>query len=133
MRFDRMRSSASDVIAAWSLALLLGGGYFHLQASSAPPTQTRSRAAQPPAAAPRQTGAAAAGQPEKSANRAFLDKYCVTCHNQRLKTAGLMLDTLEVDEVAAAPEIWEKVISKTRGGLMPPAGRPRPDSQAFTA
>ena len=44
-----------------------------------------------------------------------------------------MLDKLDVQDVAAAPEIWEKVVLKTRGGLMPPAGRPRPDSQTFAA
>src|SRR5262249_45698576 len=53
------------------------------------------------------------------------------CHNQRLKTAGLVLDQLDVNDVGAASESWEKVVSKTRGGLMPPAGRPRPDAETF--
>ena len=62
-----------------------------------------------------------------SAQRGFLDKYCVRCHNQRLKTAGLLLDLLDVTNVAASAEVWEKVIKKVRSGAMPPAGAPRPD------
>jgi mono/diheme cytochrome c family protein len=59
--------------------------------------------------------------------RAVLDKYCVTCHNQRLKTAGLMLDTLDPARIGERAEVWEKVVRKIRTGAMPPAGRPRPD------
>src|SRR5690242_11120309 len=59
--------------------------------------------------------------------RAMLDKYCVTCHNQRLKTAGLMLDTLNLERVSENAETWEKVLRKLHGGMMPPQGMPRPD------
>ena len=69
--------------------------------------------------------AAAAGQ------RAFLDKYCVACHNQKAKTAGLALDSLDVANVGASAPIWEKVIEKIRGGMMPPSGMPRPDRAAI--
>src|SRR5579871_2919997 len=65
--------------------------------------------------------------------RAILDKYCVTCHNQKLRTAGLTLDTLDVAKPGAHPEIWEKVIAKLQAGLMPPAGMPRPDQAAYRA
>jgi cytochrome c5 len=73
---------------------------------------------------------AAAPQPERAAptpQRAILDRYCVTCHNTRLKTANLALDALELSGVGGHAEEWEKVVRKLRGGLMPPAGRPRPD------
>src|SRR5262245_36110952 len=63
--------------------------------------------------------------------RAMLDTYCVTCHNQRLKTAGLMLDTADVTSPHANPEIWERVIARLRAGSMPPAGRPRPDDATY--
>ena len=63
--------------------------------------------------------------------RGLLDRYCVTCHNQGLKTAGLTLDTMDVGTVAAQAEVWEKVVRKLRAGLMPPAGRPRPDPRAY--
>jgi mono/diheme cytochrome c family protein len=61
------------------------------------------------------------------APRAVLDKYCVTCHNERVKTAGLMLDKLDLAHVADSSDTWEKVVRKIRTGAMPPAGRPRPD------
>src|SRR5215510_4321245 len=60
--------------------------------------------------------------------RALLDQYCVTCHNERAKTAELMLDKMDLDHVAGNAETWEKVIRKLRGGMMPPTGRPRPAS-----
>jgi cytochrome c5 len=62
-----------------------------------------------------------------SAQRALVDKYCVTCHNQRLKTAGLMLDKMDLDRVPESAEVWEKVLRKLAGGMMPPLGAPRPD------
>ena len=55
----------------------------------------------------------------------MLDRYCVTCHNERLKTAGLALDTLSVEEATEAASL-EKVVRKLRTSTMPPAGRPRP-------
>ena len=80
--------------------------------------------------APQQPGSGAVGA-ARSPQRLLLDRYCVTCHNERLKTAGLTLDVLDVDDVAAHPEVWEKVVRKVRAGLMPPAGRPRPDRDAY--
>ncbi len=56
-----------------------------------------------------------------------LDQYCVTCHNERLRTANLALDTLDLSNVTADAETWETVIRKLRLRAMPPAGRPRPD------
>src|SRR6516162_8278360 len=60
--------------------------------------------------------------------RTLLDQYCVTCHNERAKTAGLMLDKMDVDHPDVSAETWEKVIRKLRGGMMPPQGRPRPSN-----
>jgi uncharacterized protein DUF1592/uncharacterized protein DUF1588/uncharacterized protein DUF1587/uncharacterized protein DUF1585/uncharacterized protein DUF1595 len=62
-----------------------------------------------------------------AADRGLVDKYCVTCHNQRLKTSGLALDAAELNDIAAHPEVWEKVMRKVGAGMMPPAGVPRPD------
>ncbi|HEY6343213.1 MAG TPA: DUF1592 domain-containing protein [Bryobacteraceae bacterium] len=67
------------------------------------------------------------------APRAFLDQYCVGCHNERAKTAGLMLDKMDVGQVPDHPEVWEKVVRKLRAGMMPPAGARRPDKAAITA
>jgi hypothetical protein len=60
----------------------------------------------------------------------FLTQYCFGCHNERTKTAGLMLDKLDVAHVGEAAEVWEKVVRKLRAGLMPPAGARRPDRPA---
>ena len=58
--------------------------------------------------------------------RALLDKYCVTCHSDRLKTANLSLQGLDVTKIADHAEVWEKVIRKLRAGVMPPPDLPRP-------
>src|SRR5712692_8470725 len=65
--------------------------------------------------------------------RAVLDKYCVSCHNERLKTAGLTLDKMDVGHVSDGAELWEKVARKLRTREMPPPGRPRPDQATYDA
>ncbi len=67
------------------------------------------------------------------APRAVLDRYCVTCHSQRLRTAGLALDSLDVTKPGANPDVWERVVAKLRAGSMPPPGRPRPDVATYHA
>ena len=63
----------------------------------------------------------------------MFDTYCVSCHNQRLRTAGFAIDTLDSAHPAANPEAWEKVIARLRAGSMPPPGRPRPDPATYRA
>ncbi|HVQ12475.1 MAG TPA: DUF1592 domain-containing protein, partial [Vicinamibacterales bacterium] len=60
-----------------------------------------------------------------------LDRYCITCHSQRLKTAGLVLEGSELARVSAAPDVWEKVARKLRTREMPPPGLPRPDGDTY--
>ena len=83
----------------------------------------RSQQAAPAPAAPVTTLVTSA-----ASERALLDKYCVTCHNQKLQTAGLMLDKLDTASMHDHAETWEKVVRKLRAGMMPPAGMPRPDA-----
>ncbi|HXP87542.1 MAG TPA: DUF1592 domain-containing protein [Bryobacteraceae bacterium] len=64
---------------------------------------------------------------------AVFNKYCVTCHNARLKTAGFVLDPAGVTHAADNAETWEKVIQKLRSNAMPPAGAPRPDQAAYNS
>jgi len=68
-----------------------------------------------------------------AAERSVLDQYCVTCHNQKLKTAGLMLDKLDLEHVGEQAETWEKVVRKLRAGMMPPLGLPRPAPAKYEA
>jgi len=58
-------------------------------------------------------------------------RYCVACHNGRLLTAGLALDDVDLSRVGDHAELWENVVRKLRAGLMPPAGRPRPDEATY--
>ena len=86
-----------------------------------------SETAAPPAAAP--------GPPSSSAHdsRAALDRYCVTCHNQRLKTGALALDTLDLSALDERTDVGEAIVRKLRGGMMPPAGAPRPDGATLAS
>src|SRR5438034_2957421 len=69
--------------------------------------------------------------PPALSQRAFMDTYCVTCHNDRLRTGELSLEKVELQNGAESAETWEKVIRKLRTGAMPPQGAPRrPDPAA---
>jgi hypothetical protein len=60
-----------------------------------------------------------------------LNQYCVTCHNETLKTANLMLDRTNLNDLSENPEIWEKVITKLSLRAMPPVGMPRPNDEFY--
>src|ERR687891_179675 len=62
-----------------------------------------------------------------AANKATVQKYCVGCHNEKVKSGGLTLSTLDLARAPEHAEVWEHVIRKVRTGAMPPVGRPRPD------
>jgi len=62
-----------------------------------------------------------------SPQHALINQYCVTCHNERARTGGLLLDKMDIDHAGEHAEVWEKVVRKLRGGMMPPQGMPRPD------
>jgi mono/diheme cytochrome c family protein len=64
---------------------------------------------------------------------AVLTQYCVTCHNERLKTGGLVIDPAQATNPSIDPERWEKVVRKLRAESMPPAGMPRPDGATYAA
>src|SRR5215216_3250568 len=83
-----------------------------------------------PQAASRQ---APSGVPPAPTEKALVERYCVTCHNQRTKTAGLTLDTLDLERVDADADTWERVLRKVRGRMMPPQGMPQPDETARAA
>src|SRR5215813_5789765 len=71
-----------------------------------------------------------------STNQALLDQYCVTCHNQRAKTANVMFDTMDLSDVSKNADVWERAVRKLRGGMMPPPGARQPDraeSDAFVS
>ena len=65
--------------------------------------------------------------------RAVFDQFCIKCHNQTARTAGLALDKVDLANPAANAEILEKVIVKLRAGSMPPVGNARPDPETYRA
>jgi len=84
--------------------LLQGQAPVPVRATVQPPTQTQVR----------------------TDTQAAIKQYCVTCHNERLKTAGLVLDPTAVARPGDDAETWEKVLRQLRAGTMPPPGGPRP-------
>jgi len=118
-----MRRAFLVCLAAWVAVL----------ASPAGQSLAPAAGGQAPSSAPRPTTAAAArpvAQPAPD-HAALVKQYCITCHNARLKTGGLALDTVSTTDIPAGAEVWEKVIRKVRAGMMPPVGVPRPDQAAL--
>ncbi len=123
----RSRSSVRRTAAGLACAAaLLAGGVSGAQPAGPETSPTRPRAA-PAAASARQTSA--------PSPRAMLDRYCIACHNDRLRTGGLVLDAAAVDagDPSRDADVWERVIAKLRTGAMPPPGRPRPDAATYDA
>ena len=126
------------------LGLALAATYFHAQAAPVEPSQRLVRPAElsklssaekpllPLALRPAaQAQTATATGDLAGSQRALLKKYCITCHSDRLKTAQLTLEQLDVEHVRDGAEIWEKVVRKVRAGAMPPAGSPRPEKTVY--
>jgi mono/diheme cytochrome c family protein len=101
-----------SVIAAWLAMLIVASGYVAVADSQQDPS--------PAATAP-------------DSPRAVLNRFCVPCHNEKLRTAGLALDAIDAANVNAATETWEKVVRKLRSRAMPPAGSRRPDEATYDA
>jgi mono/diheme cytochrome c family protein len=108
----KLSSPASRIISANAAAVVVAVGFDLLAAGRPAPIAAQSAPASP---------------------KEVLSKYCITCHNSRLKTAGLMLDTMDIERVAGNEEAWEKVATKLRTHEMPPPGRPRPDIATYSA
>jgi hypothetical protein len=85
-------------------------------------------AAQQPSVAP-----SPKAQFERAAFKQFITQHCTDCHNRDDKRAGLALDAISSQDVAAHPEVWEKVARKLAARQMPPVGRPRPDEPTYVS
>ena len=121
------RASVLFLCACWIVAVaslgLRGAGH-----PSAAPVQ----APQVPPATAEAPGQGQAGPSEQ----ALVKQYCAGCHNARALAGGLSLDEVDPATAGTHPDVWEKVIMKLRGGMMPPVGMPRPDEatlQGFAA
>jgi mono/diheme cytochrome c family protein len=116
IRLIGMRVKVRHLVIAAAASTFLMAVSVHLRADGP-------LAAGPVASLSFQSAAATSASPE----RRLIDQYCTACHNARLKTAGLILDNADLNRVPEQAELWEKVVRKLRGGMMPPQGRPRPD------
>jgi mono/diheme cytochrome c family protein len=74
---------------------------------------------------------AAEGPRDAAALTALVKQYCVTCHNDRLRTGGVSLAAFDVAAAANDIVVSEKMIRKLGAGMMPPAGARRPDQAAL--
>ena len=89
-------------------------------------TLSANQAGTPASTTPAATSATAA-----SPARELVGTYCVTCHNERVKTANLALDKADTEQVFNSGETWEKVVVKLRSRSMPPPGARRPDNATY--
>ena len=87
----------------------------------------------PVQAAQGQSASPSAASGTADAHQAMVKRYCVSCHNERLKSGGLVLDGVSLTDLAPGAETWEKVVRKLRTNAMPPANMPRPDAAAKSA
>ena len=105
-----MSSRSGKAVFCWRTAVLIASGFVALHAQQPRPGDR---------------------SPAASVHSALIGQYCIGCHNSKLKTGGLTLDNLNVDNVNQNPEVWEKVLRKVRARYMPPAGLSRPDEKAY--
>ncbi|MCH7934179.1 MAG: DUF1592 domain-containing protein [Gemmatimonadetes bacterium] len=78
-------------------------------------------------------GQAAEASADPQEVREILDRYCVACHSETLRSGGLAFDVLDVENPADDPQAWERAIRRLRTGTMPPGGVPRPDEAGYEA
>src|SRR5215510_7943132 len=72
-----------------------------------------------------------------AAQKAIVTQYCMTCHSDKAKAAGMdsarkiNFDTLDIAHVEKNAETWELIVRKLRAGMMPPANMKRPDPPTY--
>jgi cytochrome c5 len=113
--FSRRKAVLTLGLAGLAVTLFLS-----LQAETSAQQAARQQVVSP------QSPSAAGPMAPASSHRRLLDQYCVTCHNERVKTADLTLDRADVANPGAEAEVWEKVMRKVHIGTMPPSNMPQP-------
>ena len=83
------------------------------------------------AAATNQQESLSAPTASTAPQRAVLSQYCVTCHNEEARTAGLVLSSMDFESVDENAPVLERIVKKLRTGAMPPAGWPRPSDDDY--
>ncbi len=67
------------------------------------------------------------------APQALANQYCAYCHNEQLKTGGVIVTRFDWAHPGQTAELGEKMIRMVRAGMMPPPGMPRPKPEAAKA
>jgi hypothetical protein len=122
------------VTAAWLAAAAWSSRLEAANPAGGPPEGVRAPHDLVRAGRPVDWAQAPGGTATVSPQRAVVNRYCMTCHNERRPTpagAPLMFDKLDIDHVGQDAAVWERVVRKVRSGAMPPAGLPRPEAKAF--
>jgi cytochrome c5 len=102
-----------------------------LLTQSAVRSQSQTAGPPPPRQTTAQSSASSSAGASAAAEGAVIKQYCVTCHNDKLKTDGLSLENADLSHIGDKPQVWEKVVRKLLAGLMPPPGVRRPDLQSY--
>jgi hypothetical protein len=131
----------SLVIGGLAAAVYVGALYAQIARPGATPASPQPGQTSPATAAPPRPVGAVAPTAAISLDdqRSFLNQYCVGCHSEKMKAAGLdssrrlTMDALDPANVGRDREKWELVVRKTRAGQMPPLGVKRPDPDRFDA
>ncbi|HET9267881.1 MAG TPA: DUF1592 domain-containing protein [Vicinamibacterales bacterium] len=108
-----MRRGAVAIAALWIAAATAG-------AAQAPPA--------------RSTTPAAAAEAQK--HRAWLNQYCLACHNSRTAQPSndpVNLETVSVSDLLPHAATWERVLRKLSVRAMPPQGMPHPAETEYVA
>ena len=124
-RMARRRLIVGIAFAGLGLGLFLSPSHAFSRSPSEAPAGAPAVVAQTPAVVPVPPDA-------RVETQAAIAKYCTTCHNERLKTAGLSLDPTGVAHPGDQSETWEKVLRQLRAGTMPPPGAARPPQAFYT-
>jgi mono/diheme cytochrome c family protein len=114
------------VFACWVVAVASSG----LRAGDPDPRPQAPPTGRQDATATGRQDAPARGRQDVAApqsEQALVKQYCLGCHNDRVRTGGLSLEGMDPATAASHSDVWENAIMKLRGGMMPPAGMPRPD------
>src|ERR1700733_3437281 len=109
-------------LSSLALRITFGLGLITAIAALAQQRPAAQVATKPPA----QPAAQATG--DAASHQAMIDQYCIMCHSDALKTAGVVLEGVPVSHVGDNTELWERVLRKFGTGQMPPPGMPRPDT-----
>jgi hypothetical protein len=63
----------------------------------------------------------------------FVKQYCTTCHNDKLRTSGLTLENIDVNDLSQNRDLLEKILRRVRFQQMPPARARQPASDTRAA